>query len=48
MKLIEATVYLGEGRTTTYAWVEDNATDEEIEEAILNSVEIEIDWHEKN
>ena len=49
MKLIEATVFLGFcGHKLTHVWVEDDATDEEIEEAILDSVDIEIDWYEKN
>lgn len=51
MKRIDATIYFGsEGaRESTTIWVEDNATDEEIQEKLKEEAlsNIEFDWHEK-
>ena len=50
MKRIDATIYFGiEGaRKETTIWVEDNATDDEIEEKLKEEAlnEIEFEWHE--
>lgn len=48
MKRIDATVYVRDSRFETIVFVDDNASDERIEEAIkedINSM-IEIEWHE--
>lgn len=47
-KRIDATVYFGSGgRVETTIFVDENATDEEINDAIMTDVlDIEIEWHE--
>ena len=47
-KRIDATIYFGESRRGTTVFVDDNATDEEINEAVIaDAIDmIEVEWHE--
>lgn len=46
-KLIDATIYFGESRRETTVFVDENATDEEIKDAVMtNALDmIEVEWH---
>ena len=47
-KQIDATIYFGESRRETTVFVDENATDEEIYDAVVADAldMIEVDWHE--
>lgn len=46
-KRIDATIYFGDSRRETTVWVDENATDNEINEAIKEEAldMIEYEWH---
>ena len=47
-KRIDATIYVGDSRRETTVWVDENATNDEINEAIKEEAldMIEYEWHE--
>ena len=47
-KRIDATIYFGDSRKETTVWVDENATNDEINEAIKEEAldMIEYEWHE--